>query len=118
MNKEELNAYVDTHQKINSFCIKVLEKLQADYDDILEGSSNTLEDFIIDKRSNTLEIAYMNNDTGGLFADSLFAPLDVLLAEDVDACCKAIVDDIRDMEARAMMVDESIFTNKKKDYSN
>ena len=57
MNRKELDAYVDAHQKINSFCIKVLEKLQADYDDILEGSSNTLEDFIIDKRSNTLEIA-------------------------------------------------------------
>ena len=46
MERKELDAYIDTHNRIYDFCNKVLLKLEADYEGVLDGVNCCLEDVI------------------------------------------------------------------------
>ena len=89
MERKELDAYIDTHNRIYDFCNKVLFKLEADYEGVLDGVNYCLEDVIYCDSFIEVEYSYEGDNRS-----SLVMPYEALLREDVEACAKQIADEI------------------------
>ena len=89
MERKELDAYIDTHNRIYDFCNKVLLKLEADYEGVLDGVNCCLEDVIYCDSFFEVEYSYEGDNMS-----SLVMPYEALLREDVEACAKQIADEI------------------------
>ena len=89
MERKELDAYIDTHRRIYDFCNKVLLKIEANYEGVLDGTDCCLEDVIYCDSFIEVEYSYEGDNIS-----SLVMPYEALLSEDVDACAKQIADEI------------------------
>ena len=96
MERKELEAYQAIQKRIYDFCEKVIEKLEADYEGILEGTNCMLDDVIITK--DFIDV-YYSHDDDELYTDSFTMSIDMLLSEDVDACAKQIAKEIYSIDA-------------------
>ena len=96
MERKELEAYQAIQKRIYDFCEKVIEKLEADYEGVLEGTNCMLDDVIITK--DFIDV-YYSHDDDELYSDSFTMSIDMLLSEDVDACAKQIAKEIYSIDA-------------------
>ena len=93
MERKELDTYLATKKRINDFCDKVIQKLEADYEGVLEGDGCYVTDIFFAK--DFIEVAYSFEDEYEDDYDSSFTiSYEVLLSENVDACAEQIADEV------------------------